>query len=419
LTADPSASPGGPLRVCIDARLAGGRFGGVEQALIGIAAGLSKLEDDEEEYLFLTEPEHDDWLRPHLGGRCRLLHSRRGRVRRLAVRGTRAIAERIPLVGPRFAVRRSDGTMEAARVDVVHFPIQDALITDIPSLYQPHDLLHLHLPEALPRWQRARREIVYRTHCARAESVIAMTSWGKRDLVDSYGLAADKVDVVPWGSVLWEYPEPTGTDLEQIRASLSLPGEFLLYPAQTWPHKNHERLLEALALLSNREGIAVSLVCPGRQNRHYRRIRERVRELGLESTTRFPGFVSPLELHGLYELARGLVFPSLFEGWGLPVCEAFSTGLPVASSTATSLPDLVGDAGLLFDPSDPSDIADAIARLWTDSELRSTLAARGHERGKLFSFDRTARLLRAHYRRIGHRPLSEEDRILLASPSLA
>jgi glycosyltransferase involved in cell wall biosynthesis len=141
-----------------------------------------------------------------------------------------------------------------------------------------------------------------------------------------------------------------------------------------------------------------------------------MRELGLESSSRFPGFVTPLELRGLYELATGLVFPSRFEGWGLPVCEAFSAGLAVASSNATSLPDLVGDAGLLFDPDDAEQMANRIWELWDDPELRSTLAERGRRRAESFSFDRTARLFRAQYRRLAGRPATEEDRILLASP---
>ena len=118
----------------------------------------------------------------------------------------------------------------------------------------------------------------------------------------------------------------------------------------------------------------------------------------------FPGFISPLELRGLYDLALALVFPSRFEGWGLPVCEAFSAGLPVASSSATSLPDLVGDAGLLFDPDDTEQIADAVLGLWNDCGAAAALADRGRERGQLFNFDRAARLFRAHYRRVGGNP---------------
>jgi glycosyltransferase involved in cell wall biosynthesis len=408
-----------PLRVCIDARLRGGRFGGVEQVLIGIAAGLSKLEDGEEEFLFLINRGEEDWLRPHVSGPCRLLPTRRGRLQRRARAISRGLAERAPRIGTRFAVRSSDGTVERAAVDLVHFPIQDAFVTDVPSIYQPHDLLHVHHPEFFSAWEWERRERIYRTHCERAQMVLAMTSWGKRDLIAHYGLPDEKVRVVPWGSVLWEYPRPSPADLKRLRDTLSLPDRFLLYPAQTWPHKNHETLLEALAVIRQREGLAVPVVCPGKRNRHFERIEPRMRELGLAETTLFPGFVTPRELRGLYELATALVFPSRFEGWGLPVCEAFSARLPVASSSATSLPDLVGDAGLLFDPDDPEEIAQSVLRLWRDPTLRRMLVERGRARDEQFSFDHTARLLRAHYRRIGGRKLSEEDRILLARPPLA
>ena len=408
-----------PLRVCIDARLRAGRFGGVEQAVIGIAAGLSKLRDGDEEFLFLTHPGEEDWIRPYLSGPCRLLPTRRGRLQRTARAIGRGVAERAPGIGPRFALRVSDGTVERAGVDLVHFPIQDAFLTELPSIYQPHDLLHLHHPEFFSAWERERRERIYRTHCERAEMVVAMTSSGRRDLLERYGLPDDKVGVVPWGSILWEYPQPSQEDLDRVRARLSLPDGFLLYPAQTWPHKNHETLLEALALIRRREGLAVPLVCPGKRNRHFRRIAARIGELDLSGTALFPGFVSPLELRGLYELATALVFPSRFEGWGLPICEAFSAGLPVTCSSASSLPDLVGDVGLLFDPDDPEEIAAGVLRLWRDPRLRRTLANRGAARAELFTFDHTARLFRAHYRRLCGAALSEQDRILLATPAPA
>jgi glycosyltransferase involved in cell wall biosynthesis len=404
------------LRVCIDARLGSGQFGGVQQVVIGVASGLSRLTDGDEEYLFLTHPEHEDWLRPYLGGPCRVLHPRHSYARRRARAIGRALAERIPAVGPRYSVRRSDGTIEAAGVDVVHFPFQDAFTTEVPSLYQPHDLQHLHLPELFSGWHYKRREKIYRTHCGRAEAVVTMTSWGRRDFIESYGLPEEKVWVVPGASVLPEYPAPSAGDLGELRARLSLPAGFLFYPAQPWPHKNHELLLEALALIRERTGTAVPLVCSGAEAAAFHQVRDRAIDLGLGPTTIFPGFVDPQELRGLYELATALVFPSRFEGWGLPVCEAFSAGLPVASSTSTGLPDLVGDAGLLFDPDSTDQIADAVQRLWTDEDLRRDLAERGRRRSELFSWDHTARLFRAHYRRIGGQSLAEEDRILLAAP---
>ncbi|HEY6638987.1 MAG TPA: glycosyltransferase family 1 protein [Solirubrobacterales bacterium] len=405
-----------PLRVCIDARLGTGVFGGVEQVLIGVAAGLSALSDGDEEYLFLTHPEQDAWLRPYLKGPCRAIHPRLGYPRRRARAIRQGLLERLPRIGSRFFVRRSDGTVEASGAAVIHFPFQDAFLTDVPSLYQPHDLQHVHLPELFSPWVRARRDVVYRTHCARAAMVVSMTSWGKRDLEQHFGLAEEKVAVVPGASVLREYPTPTERDLEALRSRLDLPGRFLLYPAQTWPHKNHRRLFEALAALRRERGMEIPLACPGKREQGFGEIDGLARELGLASLVRFPGFVSPLELRGLYELASGLVFPSLFEGWGLPICEAFDAGLPVASSNATGLPNVVGDAGLLFDPTDIEEMAEQIARLWDEKQLRESLRERGAKRSERFSFERTARLFRAHYRRIGGRMLSEEDRILLAAP---
>lgn len=407
------------LRVGIDARLRSGFSGGVEQVVIGLASALAKLEDGNEEYLFVVHPDQEEWLRPHLRGPCRPLHSRMeypgqpGLLRELR----RGLRRRAPFLDSnRGAVLSSNGTIERAGVDLIHFPMQEAFLTDVPSIYQPHDLQHLHLPELVGAAERERRELVYRTHCRRAALVVAMTSWGKRDLIDLYGLPPERVEVVPGGSVLDEFRAPSATELEQLRRRLSLPEAFLLYPAQTWAHKNHTGLLEALAVIKEHEGIDVPLVCPGRQTDFFPRIRERVRELRVEDTTWFPGFVQPLELRGLYALARALVFPSKFEGWGLPVCEAFASCLPVASSSATGLADVVGDAGLLFDPEDPAEIADCILRLWRDSDLRRQLAERGHRRVQEFSFDRAAKLFRAHYRRLANRPLAAEDRILLATP---
>ena len=178
-----------------------------------------------------------------------------------------------------------------------------------------------------------------------------MTSWGRHDFIEQLrpprGEGLGRARAPPFcPSTRPRVP----ADLEEIRSRLSLPDSFLFYPAQPWPHKNHELLLEALALVRERTGTTIPLVCSGAPPGHFHQVRDRAIELGFATTTIFPGFVSPKELRGLYELATALVFPSRFEGWGLPVCEAFSAGLPVASSSATGLPDLVGDAGLIFDP---------------------------------------------------------------------
>ena len=189
--------------------------------------------------------------------------------------------------------------------------------------------------------------------------VVAMTSWGKRDLMEHYGLSDEKVQVVPWGSVLWEYPEPSPERPRAAAApSSSLPERFLLYPAQTWPHKNHEGLLEALALIRDREGLAIPLVCPGRQNRHFARI---------------AGAHAGARPRGAPRASRGSSARSSCEGstswrrrWSsragsrAGACRSARHSRPACRSPRRprpACPDLVGDAGLLFDPDDPEEMA--------------------------------------------------------------
>jgi glycosyltransferase involved in cell wall biosynthesis len=421
-----------PLLVGVDARLISGVSGGVETVVIGLASGLSKLaqdDDRDEEYAFLVHPGHDDWLRPYVHGRVYTVPARRSpsgssylaRAKRRTgslLPSVRAAWRSVP--SPHWMAHRtlpaSDGTFESLGARVVHFPFQSAFLTEIPSIYHPHDLQHLHYPQFFDARTRMRRELHYRTYCLQAEMVAVSSEWARRDLMAAYQLPPSKVWVVPWAPILTEYEHPSKALMGQLRDRYSLPREFILYPAQTWPHKNHLRLLDALNILRQR-GIRVPLVCTGRQNDFFREISARSRALELEEQTHWLGFVSPKDLRGLYELASGVVVPTLFEAASGPIWDAFASGVAVACSNVTSLPDQVGDAALLFDPYDPEAIASAIEKLWLNEDLRTTLAERGRKQVARFSWERTAATFRAHYRRIAQRPLTEEDRVLLASPA--
>lgn len=410
------------LSVCIDARLTDGSAGGVMQAVMGLASGISKLEDGDEEYLFLVYGGENAWLRQYLGGACRILEvplphspswknalkriapSARGRWQKLkGLAGSRAI--RVPV---------SNGIIERTSVDVMHFMLQDAFLTNVPSIYQPHDLQHLHFPKYFSGHERLAREIRYRAFCGQARAVAVMTRWSKRDISEHYGLPDEKVKVIPWAPVAGL--DGTEPGVEELRKRFSLPGDFLFYPAQTWPHKNHIGLLEALAILRDRMGLNVPLVCSGHRNDFFPQIEKKVRKLRLEDQVRFVGFVEPAEIRGLYGTCTAVVFPSKFEGWGLPITEAFHLEKPVACSNAASLRGLAGDAALLFDPDDPQEMAREIRRLWTDTGLRARLVQRGRERSGQLSWERTARTFRALYRSVAGRNPGEEDRALLSAP---
>ncbi len=414
---------GRPLRVCLDARLADGVAGGIQQFVMGLASGLSRLGDGDEEYLFLSDPGQRGWLTPHLSGPCRPIDVAAGSASpgastRWLGAGTRWVKERLvetPL-GRVVPVRipASDGAAERSGADLVHLTLQAGFSTALPTIYQPYDLQHVHLPQFFTPWVRRWRDETYSSLAAAACSVVVMSSWVKEDAVRHLHLAPEKVRVIPWGPITQEYPTPSAEDLSRARQQLRLPDAFALYPAQTFPHKNHLALLEAVDV-ARRRGFRIHVVCPGKRTEHYPAIARRLGALGLAGNVTFVGYVSPLALACLYRLARFLVFPSLFEGGGMPIFEAFAAGAPVACSNVTGVPRQAGDAALVFDPRNPEAMADAMIRLWSDAALREDLARRGAVRVARFSWDRTARTYRALYRQLAGRPLTDEDRALLAA----
>jgi len=281
-------------------------------------------------------------------------------------------------------------------------------------IYNPHDLQHLHYPQFFTQEQIAWRETIYAAGCGYAPAVAVESQWVKDDIIRQYGIAPEKISVIRWGSPTELYKLVTNRTLVDVRQEFRLPKTFALYPAQTWPHKNHIRLLEAISSLRDQD-VFINLVCTGKKNNFWPAVKKRIRELKLEEQVRFLGFVSPTELRALYHLARFVVFPSLFEGGGFPVLEGFREETPVTCSAVTSLPEYGGDAVLFFDPTSVESIAEAVRRMGTEPELCATLRQRGSERIRLFKWERTAKAYRALYRKMAGHPLSDEERHLIAS----
>lgn len=410
------------LRVVIDARVQE-EAGGVQQVVQGLAFGFSQLDYDAD-LIFLTREHRPSWLMPFLGVRHRTVTS----PSTLGVSRKRRVYDRAKGVWPASAavldrllpvlaqvtdpVARSDGFLESLKPDVVHFTTQQAFLTAVPSIYQPHDLQHLHLPELFSPAQRRRRMLTYRAFAEQADIVAVMTEWGRQDLVTALRIPESQVAVVPWAPV---------AGLRRAAASRplppNLPRSYLLFPAQTWPHKNHLRLMRALWLL-RRQGLRLNLVSIGRMNDHFPRIRSLVDELGIGDQVHFLGHVDDDMVDVLYRNATAVIYPSLFEGWGLPVVEAFAYGIPVAASSATVLPEVTAGAALLFDPESEEAISHALARIMKDDDLRKALKGRGLERAKELSWTRTASTFLALYRKIAGRKLDDTDRGLLGPPTL-
>jgi glycosyltransferase involved in cell wall biosynthesis len=400
----------------------------------GLVHALGKLMDGDEEYVILTLAESTDWLAQHLG--------RNEVVQKYPVRKPRGIAGKLASTLAKSAYAnsvkdwgrarlcqghdstsylvhepaQSDGFLESLGLDVIHFPFHDFVRTSIPSVFNPWDLQHLHYPHFFPSRAVALREAFLPIACREASRVVAGSDWIKNDIIEKYGTEPDKVQVVPVAPATEVHQAPTADERRQILHQYRLTEHYAFYPAQTWPHKNHLRLLQAIAALRDERALHVNLVCTGLQNEYWPRIEQEIDALALREQVNFLGFVPARVVRALYASALFVVLPSLFEGGCLPMLEAFHEGVPVACAAVTHLPDQAKDAALLFDPTSIPDIAKCIARLATDATLREELRERGRNRLQLFTWARIAPTYRALYREVAGLELSAGDRDLLRGP---
>jgi len=256
------------------------------------------------------------------------------------------------------------------------------------------DLIWLHQQEAWDSPRAIRNLALFSRVSARtAHRVITISNSARDDLVAHFDLPPEKVDVTPLGVRVPIRMEA----VPDLRARLELGDEpLVLCVAQKRPYKNLRALIQAIADLADEPA---TLVLPGASTPHEAELRAFADELKIANRVRFLDWVSEADLEGLYREATCFVLPSLIEGFGLPVLEAMARDLPVACSTRPSLPEVVGDAALLFEPEDQTAVSAALRRVLTDEELRSELIARGRERVRLFTWERTAEATLASYRR--------------------
>jgi len=311
-------------------------------------------------------------------------------------RGLRAAYELGPL-----------GALAGRRFDVLHSPALTApLATRAANVVVLADTTWITVPD-LNRGQAATVRLwqaVVPLVARRADRAIAISQAGARDVETHLGVAVERIDVVALGYAAGS--RPAGTPGEELRAGLGIgAGPIVLNVAVKKVHKNHLRLIQALpAVLA--EVPNVRLVLPGGPTPYEERLREEVARLGLDDHVHFPGYVDPADLEGLYMEAAAFVFPSLNEGFGLPLLEAMARGVPVVTSSESALPEVAGDAALLVDPHSVDQIAAATVTVLADGEVRERLALAGEQRVREFTWRRTAELTLASW----SRALAQRDR---------
>ena len=284
-----------------------------------------------------------------------------------------------------------------ARVDLVHSLASTApLWGRFRRVVTVHDLIYARFPDAHAGIRDKGMRVLVPQAARHSDRVIADSLSTREDLVQILGVPAAKIDVVALGLGSVRRATPIGE--RETRARFEL-GErrVLLSLSAKRPHKNLLALIGALAQIPAAERPV--LVLAGYPTAHEAELRARTQSEGLAADVRFPDWLSAEELEGLWALATAFVFPSLYEGFGLPVLEAMARGVPVACSNASSLPEVAGDAALLFDPHDEAAIAGALRRLLDDAALCEQLRASGLARVREFTWDRTARLTLESYRR--------------------
>jgi glycosyltransferase involved in cell wall biosynthesis len=313
----------------------------------------------------------------------------------------RAVPEAAP---PYSAIEQLRIPMHLRRegIDLFHAPHYVLPpLTPCKSVVTIHDCIHLRFPQYLPNrlaYAYARSSLWFATH--RSNRVLTVSEASKRDILRYFHVPEGKIDVI-YNAIDERFGEPPSPEeIERVRDRYQLNAPYVLYAGNIKPHKNLERLIEAFHMLRRGDLEHVKMLIIGDEISKYATLRRAVHKYKLHKHVRFFGFVPDKTLAVLYRLARAFVFPSLYEGFGLPPLEAMASGTPVITSNISSLPEVVGDAAILIDPYDASAIADAMRRILLDSDLREDLRQRGLRRVSEFSWERSVRRVREIYEEV-------------------
>lgn len=307
--------------------------------------------------------------------------------------------------GHRFPVRigwmqmRAARALDAVRPDVAHFT--NGMIpagSPVSTIVTVHDMSLRLYPHCHPWRRRLLNRPLMHVAIRRAEGIVTVSHSARRDLLRFHGVAPERVSVVHEAASPAFHPLTDRGTLERVRAKYGLPPRFVLYVGTIEPRKNLVRLVEAFAE-ARAQGMPHHLVCVGPYGWSSRDLSGHIERLGIADVVHFTGYAAFEDLPAIYNLGEFFVFPSLYEGFGLPVVEAMACGVPVITSNTSSLGEIAGDAAETIDPASTDALAEAIVRLGTDPELRIELVRRGFARSRSFSWAQTAKNMLAVYHR--------------------
>jgi glycosyltransferase involved in cell wall biosynthesis len=369
------------LHIAIDAHSVGTGLAGNETYITNLIEALAEIDTTNRYTLYVTKPsavERFDGRWSHVSVRRTLPHT--------------------PLV--RIPVTLS-AELRRRPVDLLHVQYTAPPFPPCPVVATIHDLSFEHLPATFKRRSWMQLRLTVRHTARRAAHIIASSEYTRRDILETYGVAPERTSTVPLAAAPHFRPIRDERELQRVRDVYGIAGNYILAVGSIQPRKNLTRLVEAYASLRRQRAHdkLPRLVVVGKQAWLYAETLRAVEASGVRADVIFTGYAPEADLPALYSGALCFVYPSVYEGFGLPPLEAMRCGTAVVAGNRTSLPEVVGDAGLLVNPFDVEEIAAAIARLIDDKDLRATLSERGLARATQFDWRETARLTLEVYNR--------------------
>lgn len=381
------------MRICIDARnlISLERMGGTGEYLQNLLINLAKIDAENEYILFLNyiRNRHHATVKNYVG---KNFHEK---VCRIPWQFVRSLFEQVHL----------PIELLVGRVDIFHgtdFMIPRQISGR--SLVTIHDLMYLNYPEFLePEWVKSYKRDV-KWSLKRADLIVVESNFVKDDIFKNFNIPKNKVRVI-YNGIGGHFRVRKDLPKEHIMKKYNIKYPYILFVGTLEPKKNLVRLVEAFSQLLRSQTRKFNLVLAGSKGcLNYReKIEQKIKDLNLEKEVILTGYIQDEDLPKLYASAELFVFPSIFEGFGIPPLEAMASGLPVIASNAASLPEVVGDAGILVNPFSTEAIAKAISSCLSDDKLTKILIHKGLKRAKLFSWEVTARQTLALYKELAER----------------
>jgi glycosyltransferase involved in cell wall biosynthesis len=256
------------------------------------------------------------------------------------------------------------------KIEIVHSPYQEQPFpSKTKNIFTLHDVQELHFPEYFSPADREFRARTWLYNIKRTDKIIVSYQHVKDDIIKYFGVDEEIIEVVLLNMQNLWFSEYSDSDVVNIKSKHGFES-FLLYAANTWQHKNHSGLLEALAYLRDERNIKVNVVLTGHQNQNFIEIEKQVETLALSDQVKFLGIVDEITLFSLYQQCKGVVIPTAYEAGSFPLMESILMGIPVVCSNVTSLPETIGNEAYTFDPFNKIEMSDLIEKLWTNENFR-------------------------------------------------